>query len=61
MASIKRTLHVWQGNVAIQQLLGFMEKGKGSSFWPKPMLHPFCLVDVETHVILVKPCGFYKT
>ncbi len=61
MASIKKDLACMaRQHVVIQQQLGDMEKGKGSSFWPKPILHPLCPVNVETPIILVKPCGFCK-
>jgi hypothetical protein len=62
MASIKKDLACMaRQQVVIQQQLGSMEKGRGFSFWPKPILHPFGLVDAETPIILVKPCGFCKT
>jgi len=38
-----------------------MEKGGGTSLWPKPMLHPSFLVETDsTPFIVLKACGFCK-
>jgi hypothetical protein len=48
--------------VAIQQQLGNMEKKRRVfHFFQNQSYTHFVLINVETHVILVKPCGFCKT
>jgi hypothetical protein len=40
-----------------------MERGRGSSFWLEPMLHPSCPINFDSNpnfVIVFKPCGFCK-
>jgi hypothetical protein len=38
-----------------------MERGGGTSFWPKPTLHPSFLVEIDsTPFIVLKACGFCK-